>query len=317
MAAKRLIDIVKILVPCLLLYVLFISPSVHLRDKFKPDLNMREFEIYKNDDLSAKAQLLMVENQKAIEEIKQKQDHVSHWYELKFMFVGFIVLGFFAEAIFRSNKCVNESTSDKESLLTISKSPLTLGVLALAFIVSISVDMQIAAQEKMINQNGIWIAEFVEPAMMGKEVIEAEKHYDRSIVGWERFLRIGDKALHTSVLSHLTYYTYVFFLTILLYAFYLSALLIQSAEVDENNNKKSPPLRDFGFWVVHLALLACSFSMHHVPETYEVSILGFHKCSPMLTLYIYPVLCLILIGFTYFFILKHEIPVKKQIAEHG
>ncbi len=78
--------------------------------------------------------------------------------------------------------------------------------LALTVVVSITIDTHLRANQKVISQNGIWIARHVEPFFLGadKKSIEEKPFY-----GWENFLSKSHKnegqAYYTDIIYAVTF----------------------------------------------------------------------------------------------------------------
>lgn len=308
---------VLIIVACMLLYALFISPSVKLDDRYKPDFSALP------DNL--KDSIITEQVKKTNSEINTRLDHESRWYELKFVFLGVIILGFFAKAVLktkigwdRKEEHPTESEKRGHALLNILISPITLTVLTIAFVVSLSIDLHIRANRIVINQNGIWVAEFAEPLFLRnheliKSCEEKPKESCKKIMrGWEQFLRIGGLSHHTDFLYRATFWPHVYYITILIYGLYLSVLawILDPGKTDSEETKKINDLRTFSFWLVHITLFVCAFSAHYVPDIYDIVLWGIDMPNWSVFL-VYPVVVGLVTVVSFFGILRRNLTRKE------
>ncbi|MBE9041101.1 hypothetical protein IQ235_09955 [Oscillatoriales cyanobacterium LEGE 11467] len=280
-----------------------------LKEKHKPDLSKYPVDGLTNKDgrLTPKAHFLLAENQKAIKEIEMRIEHESRWYELKFLFLGALLLGFLAKVVFDSK----ESNVDRNSmdLLKILYSPLTLSLLSFVCVVSVCMDVYIRANRILIYQNAIWIAEFIEPAFIGSSYTDDIKSEKNIVVGWEQFLRLGSDSHHTNALVQMTFAVRVYLHTILVYVAFLFVLFfleyseVLTPEKNERRITKLIQIKNLSFWIVHLSLLIYALCAHLVPMTFEIFIFGLGPLSPVMSLVFYPALWAVATSISWRFVL--------------
>ena len=193
---------------------------------------------------------------KSITEIENRIEHESSWFEIKFIFIGGILLGFIALIYKEGNK-----TKD---LIRIIQRPGIILALGLSVIVAVIIDMQLRATQKTIHLNGIWIANYIEPLFLDNHVYRfraAQPFYP-----WESFLRIKDRgSLFRDTLNSLTFWPHVFLVTILLYLAFIIALKYNSA------SKES---KIIVFIIVHFILIFCVSITHIVPNILDAKVFG-------------------------------------------
>jgi hypothetical protein len=302
---------VKLIFPCVLLYLLFISPTMELDEAFKPDLTTHPVPLYSTttggpSGLSAEAKLLLAEHRKCVEEIQHYADQESRWFELKFMFAGAFILGFFLQALLKPS--LDSDAQPNSKLSKIVRLPTMQLVIALACVVSIVVDTHIRANRNVVNQNGIWIAEFVEPVFLRTD---AQVDYQKQVLAWEQFLRVkapgNEQAHHTDLFYSLTFWPYMYLITIGLYALYLFILYETRTIADEEDNSPTAySMRRFAFWLLHLTLLVCVSCTHYVPSMYRISIFGSPLIASATVFMVYPLMCVVLIAWSRFFLYPHS-----------
>ena len=295
-------EIIMIFAVCFLLSIIYISPVMNLKENVPPEPPLIP-SMTDNKGLTVQGRLIMAEHQKVVDEIKQRIQNESKWFELKFYFVGAILLGFFARAVFRNNDSGNNDKGvgrDVQTVLEMLKSPVTLAVLSLAFIVALSIDLHIHSNRMMIVQAGTWLSEYVEPAFLNNY----NAHDQRNFVGWEQFLRIAHSH-HTDFLYRLTYWAYGDFLTVILYALVLF-VLVQSRKLppvwvaEEKTNIDLRWFRQFVFWLLHIAILFFAFSIHYQPKIFEYNYkLGFEAVDPSTVMIINIAIAFLLIFLSY------------------
>jgi len=288
---------------------------MELDEAFRPHLADHPVPVYRptnggSSGLSAEAELLLAEHRKCVEEIQHYADQESRWFELKFMFAGAFILGFFLQALLKPSL-----DSDVQPLTKLSKVvrlPTMQLVIALACVVSIVVDTHIRANRNVVNQNGIWIAEFVEPVFLHTD---AHAEYHGQVLPWEQFLRVKaphhEQAHHTDVFYSLTFWPYMYLITIGLYALYLFILSETRTTADEEDNSSTAhSMRRFAFWLLHLTLFVCISCTHYLPSMYRISIFGSSPTASATVFMVYPPLCVVLIAWSWFFLYRHSIETR-------
>lgn len=345
-----------IITPTVLLYFIFASPPIALVEEAKPRADeLAQMHWTTNEgDLTAAGQMIMSQVGKCTNEIQMRLEQEEHWFDMKFTSLGLLVFGFFAQAIFRekiSEDHSSEGVIKSRFFQKILTSPLSLTVLVIACAFSMIADMHIRSNRMVIAQNGIWVAEYAEPALYGIQNNAADSGVNTSekvavgtqagateatsvspagknkIVpkfrGWEGFLRIrmprsGDASktfsgYHENRLYNLTFWPQMFLVTVALYAVYIYLFMIYCRESarDATGNR----LTKTGYIALHVMICVCAFTTHSVPSTFQVNILGVHY-TPEDALLVYGLLGLMLCLFSYVGIYRYfgKSPVRTGIG---
>ncbi len=172
--------------------------------------------------------------------------------EIKYLYVGVILLGFLINTYFKEILISPEDIDQRFQVAT--RSYVTSFILSLTVIVAVSIDMQIRSGRIVINQLGSWISHYAEPILLGVEGL-----------GWEAFLRL-DGGYHANTIYSMTFWPNIYYLSIGLYLLYL----VVSRRSLANRN----PHRDtiwLGFWMLHGTLLIAALSSSVVPYTFSVN----------------------------------------------
>jgi hypothetical protein len=273
----------------------------------------------------------MAQNQKCVDEIKMRLEQEEHWFDLKFTSLGVLVMGFFAQAFFREKNeqagTVGTETDAKyhgvptahfcEKVLV---SPLTLTVLAVGCGFSMIADMHMRSNRMVIAQNGIWVAEYVEPAFLGGDLDRPKERFadwrallppqsistppasypqPKSLVGWEGFLRLS-AAYHNDGIYNLTFWPQMFLVTVGIYLCYIYLFNIYT----RNHHSRSAPgdrIVKISYIALQLMIVVCAASTHSVPGTFEIMIFQY-PFEPKLAMSIYGILGLSIIILSYVFV---------------
>lgn len=312
---KPFLVLCKVAFPCICVYLLFVPPIMKLKEDYRlPENNYppEDLIIDSNGNLTSQGYLLIAEKQKAIREIEIRIEHESRWYELKFLFLGALSIGFFARVIFHSKTFSgNNGQSNKVDLLGIISSPLTLFVLSVVCAVSICMDFYIRSNRIMMHQNGIWIAEFIEPAFMGQEYLKKinkintnENNDDKNsniVLGWEQFLRLKGDSHQTNFLVQMTFAARVYLHTILIYTAFLLLLCVNNSNNKNNDHKR---VTNISFWIIHFSLFVFAISAHVVPSSYDIIIFNYEQDSTLHYIFVYPSLWAMATFVSYFCVLQ-------------
>lgn len=267
------------------MYLLFIASPLQLNDlsQWIAEVAIDERKNECSSDTSKSPceefyKALAAELQKANTEIQERLKQEAEWFKLKYYVVGVIFLGFMLNAFLKFENKDDNTIEDKlHSALT---SPVTSFILSIALVVGISIDMQIRSSRIVINQLGIWIGSYVEPLTLG-----ASK---TSSVGWEGFLR-ADGGYHADYLYSATFWTNIYYLSLVLYAFYLVVLrsaLAHMPALDEKASTGGETLTQeklkkqktflkgvtwFGFGLLQVTLLVAALSSNLVPSMFKIN----------------------------------------------
>jgi len=264
---REFIGYVVLAISCLLLYWVFISPAIGLGPQFPPGVREGSRELGGAADTTLSAgqrTMLLAEFDKCSKEIQARLEFESTWYQVKFLFLGTILLGFLAVVI-------KEAWSSRASAVAdaFTSSGMLLAS-ALGVIVSLAIDMQLRANRQIIEFMGLWIAHYVEPRLLGPSVFE---HLQNGyLYGWETFLRASDSTrvasgFHNDLLYMIAYWPYVFALTIMAYAVYLCVHLLF---MWTREYAAAGVLRKWLFVVLHLTIIYCAAVTHVVPRMFEI-----------------------------------------------
>ena len=272
---SRFLTIFLIFVSCILLYLLFTTSPMYIDEQFKKDVAVtvdnKLTELAKdssNEIQKIFIQGLKVEVDKANSEIQSRLDHEFEWLRLKYYVIGALFLGFLYHA-FLKNSSTQNGVGNGDEDFNILKSRLTSAttsfVLALTVLVGVTVDMQIRSGRIVIDQLGNWIYLYAEPIFLGKTTGTAKDF------GWEQFLRLQG-GYHHSTLYALSFWPNIYYLSIVLYAFYLFSATEAIKNCSPNAlNANDTKLLWLGFGLLHGSLLVCALSSHIIPSIFRVT----------------------------------------------
>ena len=244
---------------------------------------------------STTEKLLIEEHKKAVEEIKNRDLEEDSWFHYKFILVGGLLaatmgyIGGFGE----DRKASQESPGQR--LVTLSKSPSTAVILALASVLALGVDMHIRANTCETDQLGLWIRYYVEPVAFHAKAApdpKAKSDLSQSFLdnfrGWEEFLResassttqlvdwkqSGGTSLHSDELQSLFYDPHIYFLTVFVYILYL-AVFQTFAWRGTDSASDGRIIPTICFVVVQVSFFAFAWIAHSAPRMFAIKVLPF------------------------------------------
>ena len=312
------------------LILIFSACPMDLREEFKPFAN----GVPGVDPESTALKFLVEEHKKAVEEIKNRDLEEDGWFHNKFILVGGLLAATLGYIGF-GRTGGTESDSPEQRLTSISKSPSTAIILALATVLALGVDMHVRGNACEVDQLGIWINYFVEPLLLhsnpgcatvkGADPIIEEPAF----LGWEEFLRTTvspensssiwgpdretDKSkafknrgagLHSGELWNLVYEPHIHFLTAFVYLLYL-IVFQRFAQCSKSTTSPSDErtLALACFAIVHISFSAFTWIAHSGPEMFEFKVLPFthvfESGSIVVVYYFLPCLALIILNAPY------------------
>jgi hypothetical protein len=212
-------------------------------------------------------ELIKIEHQKAIEEIKLRLEMQDSWYHYKFIIIGGIFALFLGQtglSIGRSTATAKKSTKRFNDILTAGSN---YSILVLAVVIALAIDMHIRNGMFGVQTIGLWIAYYVEPS------------YPVTVYfPWEQFLRqLNSPSIHLDSLYKLGFSLHLHFLTIAVYLVYV--IVLQQICLTSNRRVRDgqKPIVIFGFLLVHLAALGFVFVAHAIPGAYAMNLIPFTR----------------------------------------
>jgi hypothetical protein len=221
-----------------------------------------------------------------------------------------------------------EGQSAEERLMTLSKSPSTAIILALASVLALGIDMHVRGNACETVQIGLWIRYYVEPVLLhAKSDGNSANSLPENFYGWEEFLRAkGEPASstqgqdyptkrtvywdrsagsgkHSGELWNLFYTPHIHFLTVFVYVLYLVVFqtFAPLTERDERHTRRDMSI--ICFIVVQASFFAFAGIAHSAPEMFELRVLPFvpaYEAGYLAPLhYFVPCLALILLNLPY------------------
>ncbi|HEV7403832.1 MAG TPA: hypothetical protein VGO11_12925 [Chthoniobacteraceae bacterium] len=213
------------------------------------------------------AELLKAQHQKCVEEIKMRLEQEETWIHHKFVFLGAILAGFLYRTLFPAS---SEKPRPAVVLRDVFGSPWFVIVLALCCGVCIIADMHIRANRVVINENGAWIAAYVEPAFFGGDYATNQANLSK-FIGWEKFLRLQG-GYHKDQLFHLFFWPEIFLVSVGVYSAFAYVFFWQIQrnyrEERDCGNYLEGKLRFGCYLILHAQILICAVSTHYVPGTF-------------------------------------------------
>jgi hypothetical protein len=237
---------------------------------------------------------ILKEFDKCASEIALRLGFESRWYEVKFLFLGTILLGFISLV-------AKQVVTPRERVMAVAfSSPGMLLATALGLVVSLAIDMHLRANRQVIDYMGIWVSEYVEPRYLGDAILTPFP--DGGLYGWEAFLRadvrkdttLGAPAgarpgnpnksgstrnasadetvpagYHNDLIYSLSFWPYVFLLTVMAYALYLATNIYGQWLRPDGS---AAWLRGAVFIGVHSVIVYCAATTHIVPAMFEVRV---------------------------------------------
>ena len=208
----------------------------------------------------ASTKLIEMELQKANDEILLRVGQEDTWFHYKFIFVGAMLAAFGSVFTFRRKKLDVE-------LAVIIQSPTTCTLLALACVVALSIDIHLRNNIIVIQQLGLWVARYAEPALMPAAAT--------TYLPWEQFLRTGG-GMHSDSLYGFAFYPHLHFLTWAVYASYLACFHAIAVRASKSADRRQPyALLTGGFVAVHAAFAVFAWVGHFVPGALETNMIPF------------------------------------------
>jgi hypothetical protein len=137
------------------------------------------------------------ENEKAVAEIKLRSEQEDTWFKAKFVLVGTLL----ASAITFLGLASRDASAKADQLLKAwLRSPSLFAVLSFASAVTIGIDIHLRSNMSVVQQLGLWITYYVEPALLrtsypanhsaSKGVAAPDPQVPSGFLGWEQFLRV-------------------------------------------------------------------------------------------------------------------------------
>lgn len=243
-------------------------------------------------------ELIKLEMQKAVDEIKLRIEEEDTWFHYKIVLVGGLLIAFL-QYIRTSAK---DLPSSKQRLEDLFLSPATCSALALACVIALAIDIHIRNNIVVIQQLALWMANFAEPAFLQQpSAFQLLPSSGPHFYAWEQFLRIAlptSAGMHQDDLYGLVFYPHLHFLTWLIYMLYLWIFQQISLTSSESTPEElSHPSLFIGFALVHLTLAIFAWTGHAAPSAFEFRLIPGNSdswCSGWLNsaYYLIPVLIL-------------------------
>ncbi len=257
----------SLLLSSLGLLVVCSEPTVRLREQLVNSLPK-----YQLQPLASQLfDLIKAEHQKAVDEIRLRQQEEDDWFHKKFLLVG----GLFSAFLIVVGVGAKPSASHGEKQLErLAISRVTASALALALVVALAIDMHVRRNIVVVQQLGLWIRHCVE-AVLSPPIVPNAVAPTGGFLGWESFLRtqLPDAGMHSDELYNFFFYPHLHFLTWILYILYVSSLQIifltpEAAATERRLRQRR--LSSFGFVLVHSSILAFAWAAHLYPRAIEL-----------------------------------------------
>src|SRR5208337_231863 len=160
----------------LLLWVIYSNPPLQLRhpkpQATSPLPQSTGTSISEEDRLIW--QFAVDEHKKVTDQIKLHIEDENQLFRYKYALVGGMLAFFFAHIAFSPDGRRRESAEKQIEMLAISSA--TCLVLAFAFVVAVTIDIHIRTTTIVTNQLGLWIKNYVEPAIPGRSILWYEAY---------------------------------------------------------------------------------------------------------------------------------------------
>ena len=259
-----------ILISVCFLMLIFWLPSFDLKESPKKFSNSL---LSSNTNIAGN--LLKIEVEKVIKEIAANQNSINTWFHFKFLIVAGLFSGFFLYL-----KPFQKGEDKEKDLEDMARRPNLCLLLALAFILCVTMDIQIKSKTIGSKQCGLWLAHYVEKPFMEKMYNSSQ--CDKQFLGWENYLRIGSQGknkpqdtgtgagMHFDFVYGIFYWLPLYSLTYLIYIFFL---IVYQNCVTRNKGIKDPILF-LSFVLVNWMILSISLQGHAIPSAYEYKIWG-------------------------------------------
>lgn len=231
------------------------------------DIDIQKLDYTKPSPVaSADSELIRLELQKANAEIQLRVGQEDTWFHYKFLLIGALL------AAFGGAFTVGARKADAPDGMAIASSPTTCMLLALSCVVALAIDIHLRNNIIVIQQLGLWIRYYAEPALMPAGAT--------GFVPWEGFLRTRDAGMHSDNLYGFLFYPHLHFLTWVVYTLYLCCY--QSIVVRDSGRLPHGPrphgILTAGFVGVHISFAVFAWVGHFVPGALTTNVIPFAEC---------------------------------------
>lgn len=275
-------------------------------------------------------ELIKEEHKKAIAEINLRIGQEDSWFHYKFLLVG----GLFS--LLLGKLVLGDKVMPSVQAEKLLDPKMMSIVLALATIVALAIDIHIRNNIMVVQQLGLWIANYVEPTLLHK-AFDPQK--SEGFLPWEQFLRnkAAGEAMHSDDLYGFIFYPHLHFLTWVIYISYIG--FFQTFAISNKRRSNSPlvdteatavtspvdspsarnhaeaagerPMEWFviaGFALVHVSLLAFTCIAHFTPRTFRFKIFPWDENLSEggwkgVAYFLPPLISLLLLNLPYLFLL--------------
>jgi hypothetical protein len=244
--------------------LIFWLPSFDLKEEHRP----QGFpdNLLSND---IAGDILKIEVEKVIKEIADNQNSMNTWFHFKFLIVAGLFSGFFLYL-----KPFQKGEDKGKDLEDMARRPNLCLLFALAFILCVTMDIQIKSKTIGSKQCGLWLAHYVEKPFIEKN--GNGLRCDTEFLGWENYLRIGSQGenngvgtgMHVDFVYSIFYWLPLHSLTYLIYIFFL--IVYQNCVTRDKGIKD--PILFLSFVLVNWMILSISLQGHAIPSAYEYKI---------------------------------------------
>jgi hypothetical protein len=293
---------------------LFVSPAV----RYAQDSGARDADYRKQaqgqqgkqlNNTSSNAlkteDLIRVEFQKAIDEIKLRLEEQNSWYHYKFLLIGGIFALFLGHsAVLMGGVSPASVKPAGKNFADVITSTSNYSILALTVVIAFALDMHIRNNMFGNQTIGLWIANYVEPSYP----------YDPGFFPWETFLRkANNPRIPFDSAYKLGFSVQLHFMTIAAYLVYTIVFHQVCINVSKQPTKTQHEMIVknqiviFGFVLVHLAVFAFVFVTRAVPGTYEMNLIPLSRFANGWTTIVYymlPLVCLLLLNMPFVRLLR-------------
>jgi hypothetical protein len=290
--AGWVLRVIVLFLSSLFLWVIYSNPPLQLRDgtiKATSPLPQSTGPLLSPDD-QRNWQFLLDEHKKVTDEIKLHKEDENQLFRYKFALVGGLLAFFLAHIAFSPDgQRQKRQRSPEKRIEMLAISSATCLVLAFAFVVAVTIDIHVRATTIVTNQLGLWIKNFVEPAIPG-----------RSILWYEAYIR--KDGMHADFLYGFFYWPPLHFLTWIMYMLYLT--VFQNVCLHRSRQLASIVA---GFVLVHASVVAFAWMGHSAPSAFQFQIIPETQCFKGITaygmrppvLYLIPCILLIILNLCY------------------
>ena len=269
---KNILLIISVILSLILLTFLYRMTPFELKEgKFKTDKNL--ICLNNSADGSITKDFLVNQLTQADNEINQKSSSGISWFYYRFLIIGFMIGGVIVYVIPKQFESEDKDPNNNKPYTVdrFIRNQILHITIGITCIISICIDNQIRQDVNIINQRGLWLAEFPEKLITNS--LDQSYHLNNAdCYSWESFLRIEgglqkDKWVSYSFwLSHHP-------MTIILYIIFLYYFVL----ITEKNKTK------YAFkilWIIHICFLIFAFQSVIIPDNFVYSTLC-RKISPI------------------------------------